>query len=236
MSHRLAAAALLLLLACTSRDAPPARTAADNSGGPPYSVETLPIDSPVPPPAPRPLPPRPEVRHDSVRIEGDWQRSRLRLVRSPAGFQPPFSTYLPVGLEVEFEPADSTPAVRFVAAFDGRRNPEAYLQVRLYAPGSPELEVRTAVEAYLTGRDPRRNRVTPSQGWPWSVAAWDFQYGAGPEQSGYLGTIAIGRYGNRFFHVLAHYPADYGDGVGPRFHRIIQEWRWELDGARLVSK
>jgi len=235
MNHRIALATLAILLAaCAPDEAPQTAAAGDSVAGPPFSQATLPPDSTAPPPVARPLPPRPQVLADSVRIEGEWQRDELRLVRSPDGFEPPFTTYLPSGLQVDFETSDSTPSVRFVAAFAGHVNPDAYLQLRLYPEGIAELAVHSAVEAYLGGRDPRGNGVSPSQGWPWTIEAWDFQYGAGPDQGGFMGTIGIARYGNRFFHALAHYPAEYGDGMGPRFHRILQEWRWEIDGARLV--
>jgi hypothetical protein len=95
--------------------------------------------------------------------------------------------------------------------------------------------VRTAVDSYLRGRSPGRDGFAPSEGWPWSTGAWDFSYREGTDPVQFMGTMAIARHGNRYLHLLAHYPADYGDGVGPRFHRLLQEWRWEDDGSRLVN-
>jgi hypothetical protein len=236
MTRALIAAALLLAACGDGGSREPGTTPPDRTGNPPFSMETLPPDTPPPVPEARPLPARPELLLDSVRIEGDWQRAELRLVRSPAGFEPPFTTYLPSGLEVHFEVPDSAPSVRFIAAFGGRVNPEAFLQVRVYPEGTTRAAAEREVTAYLAGRGPRQDQVTRSEGWPWTEAAWDFHYGAGPDTGGYLGTMGLGRYGNRFFHVLAHYPAEYGDGVGPRFHRILQEWRWEIDGARLIGE
>lgn len=225
----------LLLGACGSGQPPAEDAPADDSvPSPPYNLETLPQDSTVAVARRDSLPPRPAVLEDSISIEGMAQAERLTLVRSPAGFSPPFTTYLPSQMRVDFVASDTTPSVRFVAAFAGRTNPEAYLQVRLYPPGAAELVARTAVDTYLRGRDPRQDNVHPSEGWQWTIDAYDFQYGAGPQQSGFMGTIGIARHGNRFFHVLAHYPAEYGDGVGPRFERILREWRWEDDGSRLV--
>lgn len=227
---------LALLLAGCSPDRPADGNAVpEASPAPPFSMETLPPDSPAPVRPAEQLPTRPPVLQDSVPIEGDWQRERLTLVRSPSGFDPPFSTYVPEGLRTEFLVGDSTPSVRFVAAFAEKVNPDAYLQLRLYPPGATELVVRTAVDAYLRGRAPRQDRFAPSSGWPWSIGAWDFDYTEGRTPIHYIGTIAIARHGNRYLHVLAHYPAEYGDGVGPRFHRLLQEWRWEDDGSRLVN-
>lgn len=231
----------ILATACFPEEEAPADPGAaeepeDTIPAPPYSLETLPPDSQVPVQRRDSLPERPAVLTDSIRIEGMAQAERLTLVRSPEGFAPPFTTYLPSQMKVDFVVSDTAPSVRFIAAFAGKVNPQAYLQVRLYRPGVAELVPRTEIDVYLRGRDPRQDNVTPSQGWPWTIAAYDFQYGAGPRQSGFIGTIALGRHANRFYHVLAHYPAEYGDGIGPRIHRILSEWRWEDDGSWLVPR
>ena len=237
MKGNLIAAALLLLGAGCRQDSGAGNArAADTVPSPPYSVETLPPDSVLPPAPQRELPARPRALADSVLVEGMWQPEQLTLVRAPAGFEPPFTTYLPSGLEVSFNVNDSTPSVRFVAAFAGRVNPAAYLQVRLYPPGSAELVVRSAVDTYLRGLNPREDRVHPTETWPWGLAAWSFQAGGPPADSVMLGRVGIARHGNRFLHVIAHYPAEYADGIGPRFQRILREWRWEDDGARLAPR
>lgn len=232
-------ALLMALAACTAE--PPADDDAtiepeDTLPSPPFSVETLPPDSLVDVQHPDSLPARPPVLRDSIGIEGMVQPERLTLVKSPAGFRPPFSTYLPSQMRAEFSVNDSAPSVRFVAEFGGQRNPDAYLQVKLYPRGSAELVPRTAIDVYLRGRDPRQDNVQESGGWPWTIAAYDFQYGGSAAASGFMGTIGLARHGNRYLHVLAHYPADYGDGIGPRIERILREWRWEDDGAPLVSR
>lgn len=228
--------AALMALGCgRERSAPVQRTG--DTLAPPYNSNTIPPDSPLPPAPTLLLPRRASVLLDSVRIEGDIQPERLTLVSAPPAFSPPFSTYVPEGLNVEFDAiSDTAASVRFIAAFAGQVNRAAYLQVRLYRPGAAELPARNAVESFLRGRDPRGHAVQSTDRWPWSVATWHFQYSASSTQGGFLGSIALARHGNRYLHVLAHYPAEYGDGVGPRFQRILEEWRWEDDGEWLIPR
>jgi hypothetical protein len=237
MRRQLPVLLVLLLGACFPESPPADNTGAepeDTLPAPPFSLETLPPDSPVPERPAATQPARPAQRTDTISIEGMPQEERLTLVRSPAEFIPPFSTYVPAGMRAEFMPGDSTPSVRFVAAFAGRVNPEAYLQVRVYPRGAAELVVRQAADAYLRGRDPRQDNVRESERWPWAIDGYDFSYGGQEGTAYFIGTMAIARHGNRYLHVLAHYPGEYGDGMGPRVERILREWRWEDDGAMLT--
>jgi hypothetical protein len=228
---------ILLLAAACVPETPPAESGGepeDTLPAPPFNLETLPADSAAPVQRADSLPARPEARTDTIEVEGSPQVERLTLVRSPEGFAPPFTTYVPPGLRAEFLAGDSTPSVRFTAAFAGRVNPDAYLQVRVYPRGTAELFARQSVDSYLRGRDPRQDNVRASTRWPWAIDAWDFSYG-GDAGTPFVGSIALVRHGDRFLHVLAHYPAEYGDGMGPRVAAILREWRWEDDGTSLTA-
>ncbi|HSJ14171.1 MAG TPA: hypothetical protein VK939_07140 [Longimicrobiales bacterium] len=229
---------LLFLLAACAPDAPDEQALdepEDTLPAPPFNLETLPPDSLSTDGGTDSPPPRPEVRVDTIHIEGTAQPERVALVRSPPAFRPPFSTYVPAGLRTEFMAGDSTPSVRFLAEFGGQLNPEAYLQVRIYPPGAAELVARNAVDAYLRGREPRQDNITESSRWTWAIDAYDFSYGGQARTTHFVGSIAIARHGNRYLHVLVHYPAEYGDGMGPRVEQILREWRWEDDGRMLIS-
>jgi len=213
--------------ACESADppadsAPPTRT-------PPYNDATLPPDSPA---APRPhlgtigMSPRAPTMTDSIRIEGMLEASHLRLVRSPAGMQPAFSVYVPESFEVDFD-RDGSDAVRFTAAFAGRANPDAYVQVLFYPPGTSESLARESVVGFAQSRSPGAN-AEPADRFDWAIDQYRFQYGT--PASLMTGAIALGVHDGRFFHVLIHYPAEYGDGMGPRVARMLESWRWETAG------
>jgi hypothetical protein len=188
------------------------------------------------------LPERAQTRQDTLMIEGMPEPTTSRLLRSPVDFAVPFSTYVPEGLESSFDDGGAGSGVRFTAAFAGVNEPNAYMHVRLYVPG----EVPDAMEvtsSFLRTRQPQDHPVDgeaveepyrivdpPT----WGTSAFEFQY---PGEGGalYMGRIVIGVVRDRQFHVLTHYPAEYGDGLGPRFQRILEDWRWDDTGEMLTG-
>jgi hypothetical protein len=152
----------------------------------------------------------------------------LRLVRAPGGFPVAFTTWAPEGwaVEAELEP----PAVRFVAAFGGTPDPRAFLEVGL-APEGATLEQALERARGALGADavpiPAAERRR----------AWSLQElrSAPPSPSEpRFGHLAVGRHGERYFHVLTTFPAAYADGFGPRAQPILDAWRWG-DGSPLGS-
>src|SRR5690606_24836892 len=120
-SRYFALSVLLMTAACGARE---------DNGVPPRDE-----GDPAPPETPAPAPPadtaqqpdlgdRPETREDTVMIEGMPELETSTLVRAPAGFNAPFSTYVPEGLNASFN-APST--ARFTAAFGGTVNENAYM-------------------------------------------------------------------------------------------------------------
>lgn len=174
---------------------------------------------------------RPQTRTDTLLLEGTAEPVELVLVRAPAGFPLPFSTYATGDFIVE--PAESEggdPAVRFIAAFGGVRNDEAFLEVAAHPPGETEAEAAGRAErAAGEGGDV----VAPGEpGLEWAVRRWRIAR-RDPRGGWILGFAGLGRHGDRWFHVLARYPGEYGDGFGPRADLILEHWRWD-DGAPLA--
>ena len=181
------------------------------------------------PALPGPAADRPPFRRDTIQIEGTPTPVELRLVRSPADFSTPFTTYAPTDFIIEVAGQGENRAVRFIAAFGGRRNDRAFMDVVMYPPGLSEADAlaraqRTGFEA-SDGAD-----FSPAEGPPWAIRAWRIQ-GRGREGM-VLGGVHVGRHGARYFHVLTRYPAEYADGFGPRARVILDEWRWG-DGSAL---
>jgi hypothetical protein len=215
------AALLLLFAACAAPDA----------------------DDADPGPAHPALPERPGTVQDTLLIEGMPEPTTARLVRSPAGFGAPFTTYVPEGVDVDFEEGGDSAGVRFSAAFTGAADPNAYMHVRLYAPGATAAAQEVAA-SFLRSRLPQDHPVNGSleaeqpyaQVEPpsWGDEAFAFRY-AGERNTLYVGRIVLARQNGRVLHVLTHYPAEYGDGLGPRFARILQQWRWEDTGRMFES-
>jgi hypothetical protein len=188
------------------------------------------------------LPERSATRQDTLLIEGMPEPTTSQLVRSPDRFGVPFSTYVPDGIETSFEEGGDSAGVRFSAAFAGVREPNAYMHVRLYVPGAIPDPAEVAA-SFLRTRRPQDHPVDGSQVDPpheqvdapsWGDTAFAFRY-AGEGGRMYMGRIVLARHDARQFHVLTHYPAEYGDGLEPRFARILDTWRWEDTGEMLTG-
>jgi hypothetical protein len=156
------------------------------------------------------------------------------LVRAPRGFDVPFSTYLPRGLNVDFNSRGDSAAVRFTAAFGGRPVRNAYMHILMYPPGTTRLVARGDAMAFLRGGAPWRNEGQPADPPPWALEAYTYAY-TGDGGAYHVGRVVLGRHGSRYFHVVTHYPAEYGDGLGPRLNRILEHWRWEDTGRMLTA-
>lgn len=171
--------------------------------------------------APAEPPGRPESRTDTLVIEGVPQPVDLRLVRAPAGFPLPFSAYVPPDFEVEAATRDGQPAVRFVAAFGGVRNQNAFVEVALYPP---DLGQAGALERAATSMNPSGEpEILDEGGFDWAELGWRWR-GGGAEP--FVARFLLGRHGDRWFQVLQRYPPEYGDGFGPRAALLLESLRW----------
>jgi hypothetical protein len=228
----------LALLAGAACDRDRADEAAEPAptGSAPLTDLTLPLqpDSGLPPLPPESIPPRAGTLRDTLLIEGMGEPVTMTLLRPPAGFGIPFTTYLPPGLRADFELHGDTSAVRFSAAFGGHLDENAYMHVRMYAPGSTDKVVRDLATAFIRSRAPWRDEAQPAPPAAWADEAYTYQY-SGDGAVPYTGRLVIARHRGRYFHVLTHYPAEYGDGLGPRFASVLGHWRWEDTGRPLYQ-
>ena len=108
---------------------------------------------------------------------------------------------MPEGLEFEQVSSDEGEGFFFFAAFDGRRNPEAFVLVFVLPEGASEAQAREKADAFIAShRGPRL-----------------------------LSGARLGSHGGRHFYVAYRYPGDFGDGMGSRTAYIREQWVW-LDG------
>jgi hypothetical protein len=121
--------------------------------------------------APEPRTAPPESLLDTLYIEGMPEVVRATLVRAPHEFDMPFSTYLPQDMNAEYRTDSPGTAVRFVAAFAGVVEPQAYLQVRLHPPATSAQQARDVVSAFLAGKT-----VRPADEPDWALDAHGFDY------------------------------------------------------------
>ncbi|MGH7463844.1 MAG: hypothetical protein ACREK1_01635, partial [Longimicrobiales bacterium] len=189
---------------------------------------------PAPPPVTQQPPeapaPRPETRLDTVMVEGTAEVEESRLVTAPAGFAVPFSTYVPVGLQSDIQ-APST--VRFTAAFAGNVNRNAYMEVFVYPDGAARPHGAAILDRLMSERAAAEHENVPAERPSWAREATGFRY-IGSDGINFTGSITVGQHGDSYFHVIRHYPVEYGDGLPPRLHTILRHWRWEDDGRMLM--
>jgi len=200
---------------------------------PPYSEQTQPSSGPPSAgvPGERVQSERPARRRGVLMIEGTADSMEFRLVETPDGFPLEFSTYVPADMVAEIDSSNAGHSVEFVANFGGTLNSRAYVQAFFYPRNTALSLARTTVDNFVTGLNPEVDRSRAEAPESWASEQTSFSYPH--EQQTYTGRIALAQRGDVVFHVLAHYPAEYADGMGPRIAAILQEWRW-ADGTPLM--
>lgn len=210
--------------AATDTTTPPAGTTSPtgaNTGAVPAETAT----------ASRPSSRPPAEKREQIEIEGMREEIVLRLVEPPRGFQPYFYTYAPQDMTSEQVSSDEGTGWRFNARFGGVENPEAFVLVFFYPETTTAESARSTIDGVLRGRT-RATEAPGSRRYPWAEQEYLYR---GTTRGGQplVGSVALGRHAGRFFHVVVEYPAEFGDGFGPRAHRILSEWRW-ADGSALA--
>ena len=148
-------------------------------------------------------PARPESRRDSIAIEGSFQPITAKLVKPQASV--PFSTYVPEDMVFEQNSSGEGDGYFFFAGFGGKKNENAFMLVFLLPAGSSEADARAVGDAFVASRKGNQN----------------------------VANVRYGTYNDRPFYVAHAYPAEFGDGMGPRTHYIHSHWIWLNDGRSL---
>ena len=182
--------------------------------------------------------PRPAAMTDTLMIEGMPQPLDLRLFRAGDDFALPFSAYVPEDMARESGEADEEgTSLRFVAELGGVRNDMAFVHLFVHPEGTDPQHALGVVRAYEAAAGVPVSRGIEPLGdtealrrMPWADHAYTFRYQAGG--TWYLGSIGIGTHAGRLYHLVIHYPAEYGDGFAPRAGLVLETWRW-ADGSRL---
>jgi hypothetical protein len=150
-------------------------------------------------------PARPETKRDSIQLEGTWEPITAALVKPQASI--PFSTYVPADMVFEQNSADEGEGYYFFAEFGGQKNENAFVLVFILPQGSTAAEAQALGSAFVASR-------------------------SGASR---IANVRYGEYSGRFFYVAHAYPAEFGDGMGPRAHFVRSSWIWLNDGRSLES-
>lgn len=172
------------------------------------------------------------MREDTVIIEGMPELESSQLVNAPAGFALPFSTYVPEGLQTQFAPPSE---VRFIAAFAGQVNSTAFMAVHIQDAGAAGIAAATILEDLMRARSAAEHEAVAIDQPTWAVDATGFR-SVGRNGTDYTGSIIVAEHAGRYVHIIRHFPVEYGDGLPPRLHGILSEWRWEDTGTMLMDQ
>ncbi|HET7274480.1 MAG TPA: hypothetical protein VFI91_04845 [Longimicrobiaceae bacterium] len=190
----------------------------------------LPIaDTTLPPPSTSPSTDtdmgvdRPETMEGTIGIEGMEEPMTYMLYTTRPGFGIPFSTYVPEDMVSQETSSGEGDAVRFVANFGGQLSENAFMNVYFFPEGTTEAQAseRAAEVAGTTAPDPRGAEI-----YPWALEVYDLAEAD-------FGRVGLGQHNGRYFYVHTSYPPVFGDGMGPRVARILDEWRWTDTGTGL---
>ena len=172
---------------------------------------------------------QPLVMTDTVRLEGSEYVTTVSLFDGSA-----FTTYYSKDEMIadEMSSGEGT-GVRFTANFGGTRNDSAFLHI--FIPADTTAGPDAARDILLEA-----NGIVRSQGWkatkasdnrcPWAVESYRI---TGPGGTQAIGFACVGEHAGRGFVVVAAYPGEYGDGMGPRVARILHHMRWKDTGTYL---
>lgn len=110
----------------------------------------------------------------------------------------PFLTYMPPDMIEETRTTSQGEGHYFIANFAGQRNDNAYLVVFVYPAGVKQEEAVRIAKEFQSVR----------------------------EKTGYVVNVDLRLHNNRYYYIGRYYPAEYGDGFGPRAKTILDEWQW----------
>jgi hypothetical protein len=161
-----------------------------------------------------------------ILVEGMREPMTYRLYRSPESFPLGFETYLPADMAPGTVASGEAEAIRFVPTFGDPLSEPGGLSITVPSGELSATEAQRLVREIAAGIG-SVERVTGG-GFTWALEEYRFR------GETLVGSVALGRHEGRYFYVTAAYPAEMGDGFGPRAHRILGEWRW-LNGSRLGS-
>ncbi len=175
---------------------------------------------------------RAEQRTDTIQVEGMPQAQRSLLFRAPWREPLAFSTYVPDDMIAE----SSGDTVRFIADFGGVRQDSAFVQVVALPPGITPDRARGRARRIAEGvglQDPPP--AASGSELPWAIAEFAFRGSGCSAPACPTGVVALAAHGGRYFLIRWQYPAEYGDGMGPRIRWLIEEWQWQDSGDRLAG-
>jgi len=184
--------------------------------------------------------PAPETKTATVVVRGrdtaaeTGQAVELAFKRfdAPPDFPLQFATYVPEDLIVETLKAGKAEGVRIISNIGGHRKESAYFWAMFHPPGTAEARAREAYAGLVEKRGNPAEVPERARRFAWALAEHEFRYQPRQGETR-VGRLALGRRGDRFFHLIIEYPEDLAGEFVPRINRVLEDWRWKDDGGRI---
>lgn len=152
---------------------------------------------------------------------------------APAGFPLPFTTRVPSGFRVVAGTEGEGGTVHFAHT----QTLEAFLHLFVHPAAHTRQSAEEVVRAVAESYGPIREfgEIQPIPRPSWSSLAFDIsgrKQGAEPM----AGFVALGRQGERWYHILVQYPRSQEAAFSAVFEQILRNWRWADTGEPLERR
>ncbi|QGU00658.1 hypothetical protein SYNTR_2064 [Candidatus Syntrophocurvum alkaliphilum] len=147
---------------------------------------------------------------ENIVIEGMEETITLELFEGNNNFV----TYIPESMAVETEFASDGDFYWFYWMHEENINEDVYLQLYFYPEAVTETPSLSKTENLKLVDDTEKI-------YNWSIGEYTSSFEA--DNSFYA---MIGKHEEQYFSIVLHYPWEYGDGLNPRFNKIIEHFYW----------
>lgn len=154
----------------------------------------------------------PKTLQDTLMLEGMAEPVSMNLYSTPEGFPLPFHTYLPENFTHEALSSPTAETIRFSMG-------EAQISFVVLPANTGRSKAQSVAKASLG----KANIQSCRSSYDWQ---WECLYVAG--KGAQVSRVLLGEQQGRQFYFLISYPAEYGDGFGPRYARVLEEWKFDF--------
>ena len=154
----------------------------------------------------------PKTIQDTLMLEGMAEPVSMNLYNTPEGFPLSFHTYLPENFTHEALSSPTAETIRFSMG-------EAQISFVVLPANTGRSKAQSVAKASLG----KANIQSCRSSYDWQ---WECLYVAG--KGAQVSRVLLGEQQGRQFYFLISYPAEYGDGLGPRYARVLEEWKFDF--------
>ncbi|HEY9670315.1 MAG TPA: hypothetical protein V6D11_02645 [Waterburya sp.] len=163
---------------------------------------------------------KPSTKTDTISIEGEKTQVTLKLYDRANGV---FTTYYP---EKDFIAQSRTlgegTGTQFIYNVDGRQNQNVFVALFFPTKATTLEQLKQVAQQRGLIQPDQWKVVTRTTEVPYSWAKEKIVYQKRGSAQNLGGEVYVGEANGKAFYVVTHYPAEYGDGFGPRANLILK--------------